>query len=392
MVFRATISNPNQPDNSIEVFFPMLGPESYYQQLSEIGIGNAVSRDCLISDIHSEYSVLTALSGAIVNVDELDYLAKRLNSFWGPEATQFEGIAAAKGITGIEDFINLTFSCHTVTVVSDFYDLEAVGKAHFLNKNGGAVPTSAMEGVDFKKEALDLLQSGNGTVTPYGLVFDNGMDMERLYKGIEFPPYLYEPPAAVLWARHESTPDATPTCLYLPMSEERIERALERGGWKDDWSDMALEFEAHKVSSDLLRTIDVENENPVQLNEMVRAIAAVDENDLPKLHAAVELAEPPDAYSLGNLAKCLYQFGYVRDITNAEEFGRWAIAESGRHNYDAELDEFYDFKGYGERQMEYGTGLFLEGGGYVYVSGDMSLDEILQGPNAPEQGMTMGGM
>jgi hypothetical protein len=241
MVFRAELYNPDRGEaNAVRVEFPIKDYGKAYDALRHIGIGSAIAQDCRIKSIEGDYPVLEVLAGANANVDELDYLAKRLDGFWGAEATQFGAAATARGIQNIDDFINLTFSCQTVTVVSDFSDLEAVGKAHYINKNGGAVATSAMEGVDFKQEALDLLQSGKGVITPCGLVFDNGMEMERLYEGKEFPPYLYEPPVAVLWVRHESTPEASPTCLYLPMPKECMERALERGGWTNDWSDIAI--------------------------------------------------------------------------------------------------------------------------------------------------------
>jgi hypothetical protein len=258
MVFRAELYNPDRGEaNAVRMEFPIKDYGKAYDALRHIGIGSATAQDCRIKSIEGDYPALEVLAGANANVDELDYLAKRLDNFWGSEGAQFEAAAAVKQITKMEDFINLTFCCQTITVVSDFSDLEAVGKAHYINKNGGAVATSAMEGVDFKKEALDLLQSGKGVVTPCGLVFDNGMEMERLYKGSEFPPYLYEPPVAVLLVKHESTPDASPTCLYLPMQKECMDRALERGGWTDDWSDMMIEFEAHTAPSDLFRTVYV---------------------------------------------------------------------------------------------------------------------------------------
>ncbi len=33
----------------------------------------------------------------------------------------------------LKDLINLTFSCQQVTVISDFTDLEAIGRQHYIN-------------------------------------------------------------------------------------------------------------------------------------------------------------------------------------------------------------------------------------------------------------------
>jgi hypothetical protein len=390
MVFRAELYNPNQGEaNAVRMEFPIKDYGKAYDALRHIGIGSAIAQDCQIKSIEGDYSALEVLAGANANVDELDYLAKRLDSFWGAEATQFGAAAAARGIENIEDFINLTFSCQTVTVVSDFSDLEAVGKAHFLNKNGGGVPTSAMEGVDFKQEALDLLQSGKGMITPCGLVFDNGMEIEQLYKGGEFPPYLHEPPVAVLWVKHESTPDASPTCLYLPMQKECMDRALERGGWIDDWSDMTLEFEAHTAPGELFRTIDTESENPAQLNEMAQAINSVIRGNKAKLCAAVEMAEPPDAHSLGVVARNIDLFSFYPDVTDAEAYGR-ALMDAD-NLYQQEIEDYIDFERYGDDQMLLEKGEFVEGG-YISYCGGVPLEKLMGGQDVSEQGMEMGGM
>jgi hypothetical protein len=390
MVFRAELYNQERGENSnLWMDFPIKDYGKAYDGLRYIGIGHATAKDCRIKSIAGDYTVLDALKGSDVNVDELDYLAKRMDSFWGPEAAQFEATAAAREITDIEDFINLTFCCQNVTVVSDFNDLEAVGKAHFLNKNGGAVAVSEMKGVDFKQEALDLIQSGTGTVTPYGLVFDNGMKMERLYKGKEFPPYLYEPPVAVLWVRRESAPEAPPTCLYLPMQKECMDRALERGGWTNDWTDMTIEFEIHDAPKELFKTFDPARENPAQLNEMVQAIAAVGKDDLPKLLAAVELAEPPDAYSLSNLARNIDLFSFYPNVTDAEDYGRELMDADGL--YQHEIEDYIDFERYGDDQMRLEEGMFVDGG-YVSYCGGIPLERLMGGQDAPDQGMTMGGM
>lgn len=84
--------------------------------------------------------ILKRLEQTKVNLDELDYLAKRLDSFTYGKMAQFQGVAAA-GVIGvsyeIKEFINLTFCCQSATVVTDFSDLRAIGQDHCMNLNGG---------------------------------------------------------------------------------------------------------------------------------------------------------------------------------------------------------------------------------------------------------------
>lgn len=53
------------------------------------------------------------------------------------------------------------------------------------------------EGFTVKPESLDgeetarlLIDSGAGVVTPYGVVYDNGMKLEQYYNGHQFPLFL----------------------------------------------------------------------------------------------------------------------------------------------------------------------------------------------------------
>ncbi|MFR8531364.1 MAG: hypothetical protein ACLVDB_09625 [Anaeromassilibacillus sp.] len=46
-----------------------------------------------------------------VNLDELDYLAKRLDSFDVGESSQFQAMAEKLNLTSMKALINLTFCC-----------------------------------------------------------------------------------------------------------------------------------------------------------------------------------------------------------------------------------------------------------------------------------------
>lgn len=120
-----------------------------------------------MDELDSFYTVLNELTGKSVTLDELDYLAKRLDSFDDGEAAQFQGMAHKLGITQIKDFINLTFCCQRATVITDFSDLKEIGQEHYMNLNGGSASMEELENLDGVETALLLIDSGAGTVTPY---------------------------------------------------------------------------------------------------------------------------------------------------------------------------------------------------------------------------------
>lgn len=52
-----------------------------------------------------------------------------------------------------------------------------------MTLSGGAMPMDQYQAVDGRKAALQLLQGGNGTVTPFGVAYDNGMELKPVSNG-----------------------------------------------------------------------------------------------------------------------------------------------------------------------------------------------------------------
>ena len=88
MIFKATVSNKAHPEFGQAVIpFPI--PDSEYDHtidlLEDMDIGSPTGQDCQVDRLDSEYPILNRLTTQNVNVDELDYLAKRLGSFFQGE-------------------------------------------------------------------------------------------------------------------------------------------------------------------------------------------------------------------------------------------------------------------------------------------------------------------
>jgi hypothetical protein len=376
MLLKAELYNPAQPEQSVSVSFPIKDYDTIYAALSEYGMGDVINRDCRIKSLESDYPVLDSLIGTDVNIDEMDYLAKRLDSFWEREYFSFVGAAAARGISDIESLINLTFCSETVTVITNFDNLESVGRVHFLNVRGGSCQKSEMEGVDFEKVAKDLINSGTGVITPYGLVFDNGMELERMYQGREFPAYLYEPEILAVLLTHPSDPEIPATCLCLPMPIICIERQLVRGGWTEDFTDMKVEIENFVVPDDVFKNMNLESESPYVLNDMAAALSKLDNKNWAKMLAIAEFAEPQNISELTILAENYESFDFYPNVSDAAEYGHYMIAESEHFEYDENLEDFYDFKGYGEWRLSQEQGRFLDSG-YICYTGETPIEELM---------------
>ena len=92
MMIQAVLGNPNHPEYGVATIpFPI--PHDQYahcmELLEALEIGDAVKADCKVTKIDSFYTVLKRTEMLTVNVEELNYLAKRLESFDTGEAAQF---------------------------------------------------------------------------------------------------------------------------------------------------------------------------------------------------------------------------------------------------------------------------------------------------------------
>ena len=393
MIIHAVLGNPNHPEYGVATIpFPI--PHDQYahcmELLEALEIGDALKADCQVEEIDSFYSVLKRTEKLTVNVEELNYLAKRLDSFDVGEAAQFQAMAHKLELSELKDLINLTFCCQEATVITDFSDLAAVGRDHYMNLHGGCATVTELEVLDGDGTARQLIESGSGTVTPYGVVYDNGMKLEQAYDGQFFPCYYYEPHATTVAVTSKSEPEDTAhtTWLYLPMAQEEIDRALQRAGFTDS-ADIRLRLEDSQLPDEVNVLLDMEHDSLADLNALAQEANALSTDDIKKLGAAVTLAKPQNAEQIKNLADNLDLFDFAPDAHSPAEYGKYMIQQSGHFDYDENLDDFYDYEGYAQQRMNEENGMFTDLGYIVYKS-RISLEEVME--NCQGSSMEMGGM
>ena len=337
-VIRAVLSNAQHPEyGHVSMPFPI--PTEEYDETIEIlqekDVGYSANRDCIVDEVESAYDVLETLKGTLVNVDELDYLAKRLDSFCTGEDIQFAAMAHKLELADIKDFINLTFCCQQATVITSFADLEKIGKDHVMTLNGGGMPMDQYQAIDGKAEALRLIQGGGGTITPYGVVYDNGMVLEQHYNGHQFPAYPYDSSLMVL----EVTPQQglaegkNPEYLYLPAATQQIERTLLRAGVDAPHNtQVRLDFdELPDIVADKLDLEHLSGDDIPDLNRMCRSIQLLAGEEIEKLNAVVLMAGASGAGPICRLAENLDKFDFIPSTQTQESGGQ--LNECGYVSY-----------------------------------------------------------
>lgn len=119
----------------VPITFPI--SEDQYEQvlltLEKSQIGEAGVQDCVVENVRAPNSpALVRMTGTTANIDKLDWLGKQLESFDRHELLQFCAAAERFDISSVDKLMNLPFCSREVTVVSDFNDLERIGKRHYF--------------------------------------------------------------------------------------------------------------------------------------------------------------------------------------------------------------------------------------------------------------------
>lgn len=376
MIFQAVLQNADHPEYGTAMIPFPIERRDFAESMStmeSIKIGDPIATDCRVVALNGGYPVLKRLENLTVNVDELDYLAKRLDSFCEDENMKFSAIAHKLETFQVKDFINLTFCCQQATIISDFSNLSSVGKDHYITINGGSVTVADFEKINGEQIAKTLIENGEGEITPYGVVYDNGMVLQEIFSGGNFPRYHYEANLLTMQFTSDSKPNEV-AYLYLPCEREQIERTIQRA--KFFAANAQMHFCDSLLPDAVNAALDFEREDILNLNEMANSIADYSQREFDLITSVVKLTKANSAAEIIKISENIEAFNLVPDVGNCEELGRYMICESGHFDYDAELDDYYDFAKYGAKMLDREHGMFTEQG-YVAYLNDEPIEQLL---------------
>ena len=365
-MFEATLRNRSQPKlGALAVTFPI--PEERYETmilaLQNLQIGDVRKQDCCIESIRApDCPALLRMTNTMANVDELDWLGEQLESFDRYELLQFNAAVERFGLSAADELIDLSFCARDVTVVSDFNDLELVGKRHYLTVHG-ACDSEELENLDGKETALALISGQPGYVTQYGVVYDNSIKLEQAYDRKHLPP-IWMAENCILELKIRATGEDDPKkqeWVQLPTSQIKLERAMRRAGIAS-CSEMQMLVSDSRFPDEVDCTLDVEHGSLFELNRLCQICSNFKEQDFVKLGAVCQMAKPECAANLLQLAENLDQFDFAPGVHTPEEYGRYMIQKSGHFEYDENLDEFYNYGDYGVQRMLQEDGVFVDRG------------------------------
>ena len=331
--------------------FPMKDSE-LADKLKSIGSENKVPSSGIIWP-----KGLGMLRGLAVSMDELNFLAKSLERLNDSEYSQFMAAASLEKSPDLERLINLSFNVSRYTVIRDVSDWTGIGKRHLLNIKGSLSKTE-LETIDFTQVGRDLLSSGRGIPTEYGLLFENEeVPFQQVYDGTTFPPYLYKGnEVAIIHMHYQGRTEY----LYLPEEDIAIEKAMKRLG-APCLSDCKMEVEIFFCPDvcwrDRLET-NFEIAGLYETNYLAEVLARSN-IDLHKLLCVTDYADVVCGDDIKKLADHLDDFIFIQGAETPADVGEYVTQHE--HGYEAGeyLRDFLDYYKLGEYIMQEREGEFM---------------------------------
>lgn len=373
-------------DHEIDVHFPISESE-LFAKLSEIHAieGNDPPQRAFVTEVYWPEE-MGFLRNHLANLDELNYLGKRMESFDTLEYDQF-----LIGITMLEkptekDLINLTFNLDHFTLCQDVSSYGKIGREYVINTQG-SVPAHDEDDPKYAAIGKDLIDRGLAHLTPRGLLIYDPFDkLEEVYDGQTFPEYYYENTLASA----EVTFNGSTELLQLPGEDLAIKKALTRLGVSSE-TDCEILFWLNDGENDRWEErIDkiIRNEGLYAANNLLRTLDSGN-TDWEKLTAAVELTGVNNASDIATVAEHLGEFVFIPYIKSEEDVGHFLVDNVEDYVMNLELEEYFDFYGFGEQYSEQHDGQFVDGG-FICFDSDRTLDEFLWELESGNDGMNIG--
>ena len=375
--------------NSADIDFPV-SDEMLNVILENSEMPTDTTLPFLVEDIHYPIE-LSALNARNVNLDELNFLARRLDSFTEEEIEQFFAATEHENAQSLKNMINLTYNLDKFTLIKNVGDMTKVGRDYTLNTEG-CVPADSRYDAKYAEIGRKLLASGRGVFTERGLLFVEDKPIEEVYDGKTFPGFAYQSFIVNVDVEYKGRYES----LFLPESQLAIDKAVRRLGAESiDDCDLSSEYGNPNFSRFSVRFEEIlDNEGIDALNELAYELNTYD-IDTEKLDAAMEMTDVKSSKNIITLINHLDEFEWLNDISygDYEGVGRFFVESDYYDEYEIsdELCDYFDFAEFGAHMADEKSGQFVNGG-FIFCDVEDGLDSIMDKLEDESETINMGGM
>ena len=163
--------------------------EELKKAFERIGIGarddfGQTYEEWIITDYDCYVDGLYDLLGEYANLDELNYLASKLDDMSQDEYERFQAAMEIGDHTGsIQELINLTENLDCYDVYPDIHDHDDLGRYYIEELDAMQVPEHLRNYIDYEAYGRDIALEESGQFTDLGYVRDTGDSFHEYYDG-----------------------------------------------------------------------------------------------------------------------------------------------------------------------------------------------------------------
>ena len=133
--------------------------------------------DCYVDGLYDKL-------GEYESLDELNYLASKLDEMSDSEYAQFQaGMEMGDHCGSLQEIINLTENLDCYEVYPDIHDYDDLGRYYIEELDVMQVPEHLQNYIDYEAYGRDVALEENGTFTDQGYVRDTGDSFHEYYDG-----------------------------------------------------------------------------------------------------------------------------------------------------------------------------------------------------------------
>ena len=305
---------------------------------------------CCISEVWDEPSYFGFLKDQTVSMDELNFLARRLDGMTEYEKRVVGVYSSETGIREMKQLINLTYSLQGLSLLTDLTDGNRVGLRLYLDRHL-AISEEEKSKMDFNAYAQKIFSEGKCKFLPHGILVDQGFQMEKVYNGKTFPEYIDRPDetVAVLSLENEA---GDKEYLYLPTDISAMDKVKKRlniaafaEGIVNGIENIRLPESILPSPEDMCMSLQGDVQKLTLFNEMCQTVSCFDEAKMDRLAMAAGFVGTSEFTDITYIAKHLDEFEIHPQIHTDKEYGEFLVKEAGMFEVDELLLPHIDYAG-----------------------------------------------
>ena len=305
---------------------------------------------CCISEVWDEPSYFGFLKDQTVSMDELNFLARRLDGMTEYEKRVVGVYSSETGIREMKQLINLTYSLQGLSLLTDLTDGNRVGLRLYLDRHL-AISEEEKSKMDFNAYAQKIFSEGKCKFLPHGILVDQGFQMEEVYNGKTFPEYIDRPDetVAVLSLENEA---GDKEYLYLPTDISAMDKVKKRlniaafaEGIVNGIENIRLPESILPSPEDMCMSLQGDVQKLTLFNEMCQTVICFDEAKMDRLAMAAGFVGTSEFTDITYIAKHLDEFEIHPQIHTDKEYGEFLVKEAGMFEVDELLLPYIDYAG-----------------------------------------------